>query len=114
MTNLENTELELMENQETMNSDLPDLPEDGVEQPEKLDLKNGALLGLAVAGGIAIVSGGGILVKKGLDKIKKWKADRAAKKAEKADKDQKKDENPDPAPEPEAKEENPKKEKEKK
>lgn len=110
MTNLENTELELMENQETMNSDLPDLPEDGVEQPEKLDLKNGALLGLAVAGGIAIVSGGGILVKKGLDKVKKWKADRAAKKAEKADKDQK-DENPDPAPEPEPEGKEPEKKK---
>lgn len=109
MTNLENTELE-MENQETMNSDLPDLPEDGVEQPEKLDLKNGALLGLAVAGGIAIVSGGGILVKKGLNKVKKWKADRAAKKAEKADKDQK-DENPDPAPEPEPERKEPEKKK---
>lgn len=102
-------ELEMMENQEAMNE--ADLPEDGVEQPEKLDLKNGALLGLAVAGGIAIVSGGIALGKKGWDKAKKWKADRAAKKAEK---DQKKDENPDPVPEPEAKEENPKKEKEKK
>lgn len=57
-------ELEIMENQEAMNE--ADLPEDGIEQPEKLDLKNGALLGLAVAGGIAIVSGAIALGKKWL------------------------------------------------
>lgn len=98
-------ELEMMENQEAMNE--ADLPEDGIEQPEKLDLKNGALLGLAVAGGIAIVSGGIALGKKGWDKVKKWKDDRAAKKADK-------DQNSDSTPEPEAKDENPKKEKKEK
>lgn len=102
---MEDKELEMMENQEAMNE--ADLPEDGVEQPEKLDLKNGALLGLAVAGGIAIVSGGIALGKKGWNKVKKWKDDQAAKKADK-------DQNPDSTPEPETKDENPKKEKEKK